>query len=59
MVPFWIPNIISHLISRYPKRDSNFDNPPFVESFSSLVSQFGGLCLEVDGLWNFGIVITF
>ena len=29
MVPFWIPIIIRHLISRDPKRDHNFDNHPY------------------------------
>ena len=28
-VPFWIPNIIRHLIFRVPKRDPNFDNHPY------------------------------
>ena len=25
-VPFWVPNIIRHLIFRVPKRDHHFDN---------------------------------
>ena len=28
MVPFWVPNIVRHLIFRVPKRDHNFDNHP-------------------------------
>ena len=29
MVPFWVPNIVRHLIFRVPKWDHNFDNHPF------------------------------
>ena len=28
MVPFWVLNIIRHLVFRGPKRDHNFDNRP-------------------------------
>ena len=28
-VLFWVPNIVRHLIFRYPKRDDNFDNYPY------------------------------
>ena len=27
-VPFWVPNIVRHLLFRVPKRDPNFDNHP-------------------------------
>ena len=28
-VPFWVLNLIRHLIFRVPKRDPNFDNYPY------------------------------
>ena len=31
MVPFWIPIILRHLVFRYPKRNHNFDNHPYVQ----------------------------
>ena len=33
MVPFWVPNIVRHLLFRVPqKRDPNFDNHPYRRS---------------------------
>ena len=29
MVSFGVPNIVRHLLFRYPKRDPNFDNYPY------------------------------
>ena len=29
MVPFWVPNIVRHLLFRVPKRDPSFENHPY------------------------------
>ena len=35
MVPFWVLNIIRHLIFKVPKRDPNFDNHPYIKAFGA------------------------
>ena len=39
MVPFWILNIIRHLIFTGRKGDHNFDNHPYTKSFKNLSIQ--------------------
>ena len=58
MVPFWVPNIVRHLIFRVPKRDHNFDNHPISLGFVGFrVFSFGVRALGLEfsvfelGLW--------
>ena len=46
MVPFWVPNVVRHLLFRVPKRDPNFDNYPCGLGCSS--PEVTG-CVRVEG----------
>ena len=53
MVPFWVPTIIRGLIRGPnlgdPKRDQNFDNPPYIQTLQRTTAVYGRVQLCIGG----------
>ena len=43
MVPFWVSNIIRHLLFKVPKKDHNFDNYPYKTTSQTMKPERHGL----------------
>ena len=53
MVPFWVPNIVRHLLFRVPKKEPLFWQPPMLKLLAGAAFFFALVALPLLGMLGF------